>query len=67
MGATDGILVGTLHDWVPIAPLATALIVWRLATFHLTLAAGGTVFALLVARKKKLQANAADKAVLPVK
>jgi uncharacterized protein (TIRG00374 family) len=54
-GATDGLLLESLRAWVQVAPLATALIVWRVTTFHLTIAAGGAAFVLLVARKNPLQ------------
>jgi uncharacterized protein (TIRG00374 family) len=47
VGAADAILVESLRPWLPLAPLATALVVWRLATFHLTLLAGGAASAWL--------------------
>lgn len=52
VGATDAILVESLRPWLPLAPLATALVVWRLATFHLTLLAGGVASAWLFLRDR---------------
>lgn len=51
VGATDAIVFESLRPWLPFATLATALVVWRLATFHLTLLAGGGACAWLIARK----------------
>ena len=52
MGTADGILLESLRPWLPIAPLLTGLIVWRMATFHLTIFVGGLAFALLAVRKR---------------
>jgi uncharacterized protein (TIRG00374 family) len=54
VGTADGILLESLHPWLPIAPLLTSLIIWRMATFHLTIVVGGATFALLAARKRPL-------------
>lgn len=52
VGATDALLVESLRPWLPFAPLATALVVWRLATFHLTLVVGGAASAWLLLRNR---------------
>jgi uncharacterized protein (TIRG00374 family) len=52
VGATDAILVESLRPWLPFASIATALVVWRLATFHLTLLVGGAASAWLLLRKR---------------
>lgn len=51
VGTADAIVFESLRPWLPFAPLTTALVVWRLATFHLTLLAGGGASAWLIARK----------------
>lgn len=51
VGATDAIMIESLRPWLSFAPLATALVVWRMATFHLTLLAGGGACVWLIARK----------------
>ncbi len=56
-GATDTILFESLRHWVPFTPLATALIVWRLATFHLTLLAGSIACTWLIVRSRPARAD----------
>ncbi|MGA9421405.1 MAG: lysylphosphatidylglycerol synthase domain-containing protein, partial [Rhodanobacteraceae bacterium] len=51
VGGTDLILARALEPWAPLATVATALMAWRIATFHLTLVAGGLAFAGLATRQ----------------
>lgn len=53
IGATDAILAESLRPWLPFAPLATALVVWRLATFHATLLVGGAASVWLILRNRR--------------
>jgi uncharacterized protein (TIRG00374 family) len=45
-------LAATLTAWVPTATLATALLLWRIATLYLCLIAGALAIALLARRQK---------------
>ncbi|MGA9342500.1 MAG: flippase-like domain-containing protein [Rhodanobacteraceae bacterium] len=60
VGGADLILAKTLGGWSPVASLATALLIWRLATFHLTLLGGGVAFAALSARRSSTRTLLAD-------
>jgi uncharacterized protein (TIRG00374 family) len=53
VGAADAILVESLRPWLPFAPLAVALVVWRLATFHSTLLVGGAACTWLILRNRR--------------
>ncbi len=50
IGSTDVIIGKTLSVWAPIVTVGSSVMIWRMATFDLTLLVGGVAFALIAAR-----------------
>jgi hypothetical protein len=46
-GGADVIIAESLHPWVPATAMGASLLMWRIATYYVTLLVGGLAFALL--------------------
>jgi len=52
IGGADVIVAEALKPWAPVEVTAGILVVWRLATFHLSLCVGALAFAVLAGRRR---------------
>lgn len=53
IGGADLIVAEALKPWAPVEATAGILVIWRLATFHLSLCIGALAFAVLAARRRR--------------
>lgn len=62
VGGADVIVAQTLRAWVPLSAIGGSVLLWRLATFHLTLLGGGLASLCLIgaARRRRAASVSAD-------